>query len=208
MTRMFAMLVAASCVAAAAAGAQEPESDQGRGFLTTYGVSFPVGDTRQFVSAVSWMGATWEGQWPLSRHTVGGVEIGLTNFSDRTDGTRLFDWGAVTGNQISDLTTGTLLATWRWHLGRTLWRGPFVGVAAGLLYASQAYQLGVLPQIGHDALHLAVAPEVGAIVPMFDVLDVVLRARYTLPNSGGHYLGGNARSFRYVTLGFGVIERY
>ncbi|HEX4681084.1 MAG TPA: hypothetical protein VH277_00175, partial [Gemmatimonadaceae bacterium] len=55
--------------------AEEPFTSIG-----SYAISFPIGDTHQFIPLVSWFGAGWEGQWLLRPRTVWGVAANINDF--------------------------------------------------------------------------------------------------------------------------------
>jgi hypothetical protein len=54
---------------------------------------------------------------------------------------------------------------------------------------------------------VVVAPDIGYIMRVPAGVDVVVNARFMVPNSAGSYLGGGPRSFQFVALGFGIAER-
>jgi hypothetical protein len=199
-------VVASALLAAAAAEAQEPSLADRYVNRTTYAVSLPIGDTEQFVSALSWMGVTWEGQWGWRTHGAGGFALGIHDFADRLSGTRNYEWGATTGTEVRDLVIVTAMGTGRLYLRRNTVRGPYVGLGAGLIYAHQSYQLGVAPQIVRTGFQPALAPEAGVAIPLFEGVEAVLSARYMMPGSAGSFFGGVPRSFRFLSFGVGLSE--
>lgn len=174
--------------------------------LAFYLVSVPTGDTRRFASEPSWLGISMEAQWRFQRHAAAGIAIGVSDFSHRSNGTTNFSSGSATGEQLRDLVAVTVAGTTRWYFGPRPGRGTYLGVATGFLIAQQTYQLGVMPQFVRSALHLAVTPEMGVAIPVFDGVDAVVSARYTLPSRAGDYLGGGARRFQFLTIGVGLAE--
>jgi len=186
--------------------AQEHTFDTRFSSVTTYIISVPMADTRDFMTDPSWLGLTWEATWLLRRNTVGGVLFGVNDFFHRTDGTVNFNWGAATGQQFRDLTVATLMGSGRWYVRGIAGRGPYLGGGAGLLWARQSYQLGVLPQLVRSAFHLAVAPEAGVAVPVWDGVEAIASVRYTLPSGNGRYLNGSSSRFQYIAIGFGLSE--
>jgi hypothetical protein len=186
--------------------AQSADYDYGFTSLTTWAVSIPTGDTKRFVPSTSWMGVAWEMQWNQAK-TSTGIEFGLHDFFDQSTGTTTFGSGAATGSQFRDLLVTTVLGTARWYPVSVAGIGPSLGIAAGAVYAQQAYQLGIRSQLIRSGFHLAVAPQVAVAIPVFNDVAAVLTARYTLPTSGGQYLGGGSRQFRYVTVSAGFAER-
>ena len=197
---------AASCIATAQAGGQQLTHDRAFGSVSTYLISIPIGDTRAFINDPSWLGLSWEGLWPYRGTMVVGAQLGVHDFYDSFDGTENFEWGAATGHHFRDLTVATVLGTARWYTSGIVGRGMYGGLGAGVLYSRQAYQLGVIPQLDHSALHLAISPEAGVGIPIFDGVDAVLSVKYTLPAWAGNYLGGGSQSFQFLTFGVGLAE--
>jgi len=201
-----ALLVATMMYGATRAGAQQLTHDRAFGSASSYLISIPMGNTREFISDPSWLGLSWEGLWPYRGNMVVGAQLGVHDFYDSTDGTTNFDWGAATGHQFRDLTIASVLGTARWYASGYIGRGVYGGLGAGFLYSHQSYQLGVIPQIDRSAMHLAVSPEAGVGVPIFDGVDAVLSVKYTIPTWGGNYLDGGSKSFQFLTIGVGLAE--
>ena len=199
--------LAASIVVAPIAAARAQDAEPPFINIGSYAIAIPLGDTHDFVPNLSWFGANWEGQWRYKPKTSVGVSLGLQDFFDQTRGTTTFSSGAVTGQQSRELLLGTVMGIGRYYPGSTLGRGPYLGLGAGGQFAQQYYQLGVTNPIGRSAFHLAIAPEIGVVTPIMEGLDAVFTARFTATTSAGNYLGGGARSFKYITLGVGMAER-
>ena len=199
--------LAASIVVAPIAAARAQDAEPPFINIGSYAIAIPLGDTLDFVPNLSWFGANWEGQWRYKPKTSVGVSLGLQDFFDQTHGTTTFSSGAVTGQQSRELLLGTVMGIGRYYPGSTLGRGPYLGLGAGGQFAQQYYQLGVTNPIGRSAFHLAIAPEIGVVTPIMEGLDAVFTARFTATTAAGNYLGGGARSFKYITLGVGMAER-
>lgn len=173
--------------------------------LTSYVLSIPSGDARPFVTSPSWIGLSWEGLWATGRRTTAGIAFGVHNFNDASSGTTNYQWGAATGEQTRNLLVTTAMATGRWYPLAERTRRLHLGLGAGAVYSEASYRLGV-SQTDRSATHLSVAPEVGWQFPIIDGIDALVSARYTIPARSGGYIGG-ARSYPFVTLSFGVLER-
>jgi hypothetical protein len=201
--RCFVLAAAGSLALSVSVGAQERL--QNFASLTSYVLSIPAGDTRDFVSTPSWFGLSWEGTWAVGRSTAAGVAFSVHDFNHSTFGTTTFPWGAATGQQTRTLLVTSAMATGRWYplAGQTL--RPHLGLAAGILYSEESYRLGV-SQTDRSAVHLAIAPEAGWQFPLVASVDGLVSARYTIPTSNGNYIGG-ARSHPFATLSIGILER-
>lgn len=207
MMRPYVLALIAPALAGAASAQTQGWTDSRFASVATYALSIPTGDTRQFLTSPSLMGVSWEAQW-VFRATATGVAIGVHDFFDRSDGTTDFDQGSATGEQLRDLLVATVMANARWFPGGVAGRGPYLNVGAGALFMQQSYQLGVMPQLIRSAIHLAVAPEVGAVRRLFDGIDAVASVRYMLPTASGRYLGGGSRSPQFLTINLGIAEHF
>ena len=176
--------------------------------VTTYEVAVPIGETRDFLTSTSWLGFSWEGRWALASRAYAGVQVGLNDFSQRTDGTMNFPSGAATGPQFRYLLSTPLLVTGYVYPIDTYHVRWYVGGAAGYSYILQLFELGVR-QITHGAWHAVLAPEAGVEVRAFGegVIGLV-SVRYSAPASAGDYLGGGSRSFRHLTVRMGFGEEW
>lgn len=191
----------ALCVATSALSAQTG------GFSSAAGMTFamPTGETRDFVTAPSWIGLSWEGRWDLTPHvqTVGGLEF--QDFYSSSFTTTNFASGAATGQQVRDLIAVNVMAGLRYYPLPQRSHRPYISLGAGGVYTGQYFQLG-LSQINHDDFTPAIAPEIGLEIPYVDDIGAVVALRYTLPTHAVH-IGGGARSFQYLTLVLAVVER-
>ena len=201
-----ALAVAGIAGIAPRATAQEPADGQFTS-IGTYAVSVPVGDTHRFVPQMSWFGVGWEGQWALRPRTNWGVSATINDFFDATNGTRTFPQGAATGLQNLDLLMVSVMGNVHRFVGHSSNHGPFVGLGAGVQYAQQYYQVGINSQFSRQAWHFTVAPEAGFTSHVMDGVDFVFSARLVSPTASGDYIGGGARSFRFVAFSFGLAER-
>jgi hypothetical protein len=97
------------------------------------------------------------------------------------------------------------MATGRWYplAGRT--RRAHLGLGVGAAFAEERHVIAA-SQTLRSAAHLAVAPEAGWRFAVVSGVDGLVSARYTIPVRNGSYIGG-ARSFPFMTLSIGVIER-
>jgi len=200
-----AVVVAVAASVSTPARAQDPDSSYIN--IGTYTIAFGVGDTRRFTQTLGWFGMGWDGQWPFrSPHLSKGLSFTLQDFANAKGGTTNFPSGAVTGHQTSEILMMSLLGNVRWYPGEHWGRGLYVGLGAGGEFDTQYYNIAATQQLSRYGVHVAVAPDVGYITQVIG-LDMVVNARFLVPNSAGSYLGGGPRSFQYVALSFGIAER-
>lgn len=200
-----AVIVALATGASTPASAQDTTSDYIN--IGTYAISIPVNDTHRFIDQPSWFGMGWDGLWPYRSRYSRGLSFTVHDFSHTRTGTTNFPSGAVTGQQASELLMMTLLGTARWYPGNVWGRGFYLGLGAGGEFDQQYYKIGVAPHLTRSGVHVVVAPDIGYIMRVPAGVDVVVNARFMVPNSAGSYLGGGPRSFQFVALSFGIAER-
>lgn len=201
--RPFVLAAVASLAVCAPLAAQEPLENYSS--TASYMISVPTGDTRDLLTSLSWVGIAWEGLWAVGPATSAGVLIGVNDFDHSSFGTANFPWGATTGQHTRMLVATTAMASGRWYPSVVRERRLHVGLAAGLVYTSETYRLGLSESV-QGAAHFAIAPEAGWAFPLVNGVDGVVTARYTLPTSNGNYLGG-ARRYPFAALSLGVVER-
>lgn len=206
MTIIVRASIAAIALSGPALNAQVSDRPDNFASVATVTMSIPFGDARRFVSNPSWMGISWEGQWTVQKSIVAGGLLGIQDFFKRSDETVDFPTGSATGEQARELTMGTILATSRWYPGGMRWRGMFLGLGAGTIWVQESFQLGVFDPIVNSAFHLAVVPEAGFTVRIFEGVEGMVGARYSLTSPTGSYLGGGSRNFHFLTLTFSVME--
>lgn len=207
MTIMRSVALAMLAAQGAVVHAQEAEPALGNfASVATLTVSFPFGDAHRFASNPSLLGISWEGHWTVRRNLVAGALLGMHDFFERSDGTLEFPSGSATGEQARELTMATMLAIARWYPGGTRWRGVFLGLGAGTIWARESFQLGVFDPIINSAFHLAVVPEAAVTVPIFEGVKGSVGVRYSVTAPAGSYLGGGERSFHFLTLTFSLLE--
>jgi hypothetical protein len=203
--RSLALGAVAWVAVATSLGAQEQVRIQHFASLTSYVLSIPTGDTRDFITTPSWLGVTWEGVWAMGQRNAAGVSFGVHDFNHVWSGTTDFPWGAATGQQTRNLLVITTMATGRWYPMAERSRRLHLGLEGGFVVSEERYTLAT-SRIVRSAAHLAIAPEAGWQFPLASAADGLVSARYTIPVRNGSYIGG-ARSFPFMTLSIGVIER-
>ena len=212
--RSLVIAAAASLMLSAWVGAQEthpanegsePREIPNFSSITSYVVSFPTGDTRDFITTPSWFGLGWEGAWAVRHNTAAGMAFSVHDFNHSSFGTTEYEWGASTGQHTRTLLAVTAMATGRWYPMAARTMRPHLGLAAGVVYSQESYRLGI-SQVDRSATHLALAPEAGWQFPLAFGVDGLVSLRYTIPASTGDYVGGS-KSYPFATLSFGVLER-
>ncbi len=202
-----AVVVALATSLSTSAIAQDTTADNNFINIGTYSIGFPIGDTHRYIPQVSFLGTGWEGQWRYKSSMAKGISVGLHDFTDLSHGTTHFPSAAVTGSQVREILMMTVMGTGRWYMGNTFGRGFYLGLGAGAEVDQQYYQVGISQDVTRSGLHIAIAPDVGYIMPFMEGVDLVINARFMAPAPAGSYLGGGSRSYQFVSLSFGMAER-
>jgi hypothetical protein len=172
----------------------------------SYAMSAPAGDTRGFIDKPSWVGLEWDRRWLVSRRFTPSVLLGWANFNERVIGTVVLPSVTQTGRQDRQLVVCSFLAGGRWYPRVKSAQRWWVGAHAGAVFDYQMLDAGGT-ELWRSSWHFATSPEAGASVAVSETVAMSLSVRYTVPRSGGDYLGGGPRAFRYLTVKLGLGER-
>lgn len=205
MRRPLTLLAAALCAAAAPAAARAQYLS-----TLTYSVSFPTGDTKDFVDNDSWIGVNFEGQRFISPTVSAGLSFGFNEFYHRENSTIQITNGATTGESYRHLNVFPILVTAHFYPNRHSGRGygeartlPYAMLGAGTYFIRQVFDFGVF-EFTEDAWHFGLAPEIGILVPLQRGGAATLNARYNYPFEAGNYTLTGKSSFNFWSINLGV----
>ncbi|MGD9400639.1 MAG: hypothetical protein PVF95_00065 [bacterium] len=168
----------------------------------TYNVSFALGDTREFIDAVSWRGWNLEGRWFHNDNLSFGLSWHWTTLHEQETGTWPVEGGHVTGGQFRRISTSPFLVNTHWHFVNTRDRYqkyiPYLGMGLGAYWIETRHEIGVFAFEDRN-WHFGLAPEAGMFVNLkFETyLMVTLRYNYA-------FKSGSAESMQYVALMVGL----
>lgn len=169
-----------------------------------YDVSMPDGRTKDFVDETSWLGVGFDGRWFLSSDVPAtvGISLGWHVFDEKTDGTIVFDNGALTGTQHRYINSFPIMLTGHLYFGNKdrLW--AFAGGGVGTYAIIQRFEVGVFA-FEETNWHFGLYPEIGFQVPLQEV-DFFMSTRYNYAFESGESLTGEAVDYSYwgIHLGF------
>ena len=171
----------------------------------SYTTASPVGDSKDFANAFSWLGFTIEGDWFIRQNISTGFILGWQEIYNETNGEQFtFDNGDVTGRTYKHLGALPILARaryWTGAPGETF--HAFAGLGVGTYWVKQTVDVGIYTA-DEDHWHFGVAPEVGFLVKTGYGVGWTVNARYNYPVATGDYLSGTSKSWSYWGIGLGL----
>lgn len=178
-------------------GTAAPSSAENDSFGLAWGVSLPLGDTGDYISNVSFRGASMQWRHYYQRDASYGLNIGWNVFNKSSFTT--LDTGdlTVTGNLWQYINAVPIYADWCAYFAtdRRDFR-PYVGINAGTAWIERRTEMG-LAQIEEENWHLAVAPEIGVNSPYNWFLGyVALRYHYA-------FAAGDAEAQQWLEMKIG-----
>jgi outer membrane protein W len=146
----------------------------------TYQVSFPLGDTKDFISDVSWRGFGLDFRYTVEKNVSVGFVTGWNIFYQQVDETTQLTGsipGAITAlsNRYTNFVPVMLNA--HYYMGEKGKIRPYAGLCAGGYYVDQEMQIGIADVI-NDSWEWGVAPELGVIIPVEKDFGVIVAAKY------------------------------
>ena len=169
-------------------------------FGIAWGISVPTGDTNDFISKVSFRGASAEWRNFYMRDAAYGINIGWNVFNDTDDSTVNFENAAVTGKRWSYINAVPVYGGWFKYFSDDKRSSRFfAGINAGGAWIEKRMDVGFV-SIQEDNWHFAVAPEVGWQLPWDSFLGYV-GARYHYAFKAGNM---EAQQWLEFKIGFGL----
>jgi len=146
----------------------------------TYQVSFPLGDTKDFISDVSWRGFGLDFRYSVQKAVTVGFVTGWNIFYEQVNETTQLETnppGAITALTNRYTNFVPVMINTHYYLGKKGEIRPYAGLSAGGYWVTQELQIGIL-NIKNDSWEWGVAPEVGIIVPVQRDLAILVAAKY------------------------------
>ena len=169
-------------------------------FGIAWGLSVPTGDTNDFISNISFRGASAEWRNFYMRDAAYGINIGWNVFNDTDDSTVNFENAAVTGKRWSYINAVPVYGGWFKYFSDDKRSSRFfAGMNAGGAWIERRMDVGFV-SIQEDNWHFAVAPEVGWQLPWDSFLGYV-GARYHYAFKAGNM---EAQQWLEIKIGFGL----
>jgi hypothetical protein len=166
-------------------------------FTTSYTASFPMGETRNFISKPGFRGFTFDYRYHQNKQVSFGLSTGWYVFYEEMGfDTYVTEEGATYwAKQFRYLNSFPILATLTCFSKSDKMVTPFIGVGAGITYMRK--EVKTRPFSNEvDPWHFTVAPEAGLRIKSKSNVALLLSARYNYnfktPESGYQsYMGVN-----------------
>ena len=143
----------------------------------TWGMSLANGETKDYISDVSFRNFGIEGRKFVSPKTSLGLSLNWTVLGEKTTETSEFPGGAVTGTQFRYINAFPLLVTGHKYFGDDESLMFFVGVGAGAYIVERRTEIGLFA-VDSDTWHFGIAPEAGLLLPLGWRAKGFLNARF------------------------------
>lgn len=173
----------------------------------TWQISFPTGDTKEFVDETSFGGMGLDFRKVVAPNTTAGFMAGWNIFHERRDATETINNVTVTGTQDRYINSFPIMVNAHRYFGeRRSWR-PYLGLNAGAIVVIRTFGVGVYAA-EEDSWDWGIAPEVGLVIPMQSGAGFLINARYNW--SPTHQdLAGEDEDLTYWGLNIGFVwEQY
>ena len=180
----------------------------GQGKITAihYDISLPDGSMHDYTDDASWLGIGVDGRWFVKPDVpvALGVSFGWHVFHNETDGTIVFDSGALTGKQNRYVNSFPMMLTGHYYFGdkNKLW--VFAGGGIGAYYIIQRFEAGVFAFEANN-WHFGLYPEIGIQIPLTEMnADLFVSGRYNVAFAAGESLTGEAKEYDYWGINVGL----
>jgi len=146
----------------------------------TYQVSFPLGDTKDFIEDVSWRGFGLDFRYTVQKNVSVGFVTGWNIFYEQVNETTQLTGGtpgAITALSNRYINFVPVMLNAHYYMGEKGEYRPYIGVSLGGYYVDQELQVGIADVI-NDSWEWGVAPELGVIIPVQRDLGIIVAAKY------------------------------
>jgi outer membrane protein len=169
-----------------------------------YSVGSTLGDTKNFVSDLSWTGFAVEYDKFLSRNLTVGFLTGWNSFDElQRKGTIELEGSTLTGTQIRYFSSFPVLANFNYFFGHKKSSvRPYFGIGVGTYYIIERLEVGLF-MVEKDNWHFGLAPTVGILFPT-DYIFLQLNVRYNHAFEGGTSITKEPVEFTYLTFNVGI----
>lgn len=176
-----------------------PASAQNGGFVLSYPIAFPMGNTSDYIGTTSFRGINMEFMKRVRDGLEVGLETGWNVFYEKQDEKEYKQGTAsVSGIQYRYINAVPILAQAKWYKtsgqGRSL---PFAGLGLGVLYADQSTDMG-LYRLSSDAWQFCLRPEIGFMFKANRDVMPYIGAKYYVGFNGDELDG---QSFISINIG-------
>ncbi len=169
--------------------------------VLNYGISFPTGYTKDYISSTSFRGFGFEfGKYVTSSLALG-VSVNWHVFYERTSERIRLDNGDISGVQDRYINNFPLMLSARYVFLHDAAIHPYVGLNVGVYRFLQRMDIGIY-SFESGTWQFGLAPKVGFFFPIRPDVMFMISGTYQWVNNV-KTIGGNKENFPYVTLKVG-----
>jgi hypothetical protein len=173
----------------------------------TWQISFPTGDTKEFVDETSFAGFGLDFRKVVKPSTTAGFAFGWNVFHERRDGTETINNVSFTGTQDRTINSFPIMVGVHRYFGEERGTRPYVGLNAGGIVIIRTFAVGVY-STEEDSWDWGIAPEVGIVIPSRGGAGFLINARYNWSFTSQD-LSGADEDLTYWGLNVGFVwEQY
>lgn len=146
----------------------------------TYQVSFPTGDTKDFIEAISWSGFGLDFRYTVQKEVSVGFVTGWNSFYEQVNETTQLTGnnpGAITALSNRYTNFVPVMMNAHYYMGKKGEIRPYAGLSAGGYWVTQELQVGIAT-FKNDSWEWGVAPELGVIIPVQRSLGIIVAGKY------------------------------
>lgn len=167
----------------------------------SYDVSFPMGNTRDYISEISPRGWSFGLGHHITEQLAVGVDIGLHTFVDVLEAdTYTEDNITLYGKQFRYINSFPAQVSLHYNLVTEKIIQPYLKLGVGAFFFEQRTDMGIYSWTNDFNWNLGLRPEVGVMLPVFDKIKLSVLARYN------HlFENQSVESQGYFNVGVGMI---
>jgi opacity protein-like surface antigen len=168
-----------------------------------YEVSFPTGETVDYIGSASFRGGAIEGRGLISENISIGGWVSWEVFFEKLDQSTYNRGGLdVTGVQVRYLNMVPVLVTSHYYFGDFSGATPYLGLGTGAYKIEQRTEMGLIAVVDKN-WHFGFTPEFGAFIPVNTDFGLNVSARYNYAIKSNDSIN---YSYLSLSIGFAFLE--
>lgn len=175
----------------------------------TYGISLPLGKTKEFVEDPSFVGFNLEARRTISKNVLIGFSLGWNVFGEEVNGTIHLEndqvTGDITGNQGRYINAFPILLniTYAFAKNRASKFIPYVTMNSGMYVIQQRFYIGIY-QFDNNHTHFGVGPEAGFMIKS-ESMNFLFNVRYNYAFDAGDRMNGDEKNdHSWISFNMGI----
>ncbi len=144
----------------------------------TYNMSFPMNDTKDFISKSSFRGIGVDGRGYVTDYLTVGGSISWNVFYEKIDKLTVTEENiTLTGTQYRYINTCPIFVNTHYYYGNGDKITPYAGIGVGTYYVYQRQDVG-LYAFSDKSWHFGLNPEIGVMIPTGGGVSIMVNVKY------------------------------